>query len=151
METIKDLIFDATGWMVVAIILIGLEFLIPGIYFMWVGGAALVVSGIVFFLPGLGWEMQLLIFSALAVVSVLIGRKYLMEKEVPSDDSTLNRRSQQYVGKTCEVVQAFKNGKGRVKVEDTVWIAVGPDTVPKGANVKVVSVDGTKLKVELVK
>ena len=149
MESLKDLIFAGPGWMVVSIVLFGLEFLAPGIYFMWVGFAALLVSGVVFIFPELSWQVQSLMFSALAVGSVLIGRKYLMEKEKPSDDSTLNRRGQQYVGRTCEVVEAFKNGKGRVKIEDTIWSAVGPNTVPKGASVKVVSVDGTRLRVEL--
>jgi len=151
LEFIKDFVFDASGWMIIAIILIGLEFLAPGIYFMWVGFAALVVSGITFIFPGLSWEMQLLSFSVLAVVSVLVGKKYLMEKEVQSDDETLNRRGSQYVGKNCEVVVAFKNGKGKIKVEDTLWSAVGPRDYPEGKNVKIIGMDGTRLKVEASK
>jgi len=151
LDVIKDFVFDASGWMIIAIVLIGLEFLAPGIYFMWVGFAALVVSGITFIFPDLGWQAQILAFSGLAVLSVLLGKKYLMEKEVQSDDETLNRRGSQYVGKNCEVVVAFKNGKGKVKVEDTLWSATGPKDYAVGKNVKIVGMDGTRLKVETAK
>jgi membrane protein implicated in regulation of membrane protease activity len=151
MEAISDFLFDGTGWLIIAIILIGLEFLAPGIYFMWVGFAALVVSGVTFIFPDISWVIQILIFSGLAVVSVLVGRKYIMEKEQSSDDTTLNRRGAQYVGKKCEVVVAFKNGKGKIKVEDTLWTATGDKDFKMGASVKIVSQDGTRFVVEAVK
>lgn len=151
MDIIKDFLFDGTGWMIIAIVLIGLEFLAPGIYFMWVGFAALLVSGMTYIFPELAWEIQTLAFAGLAVISVLVGRKYLMEKKVTSEDNTLNKRGQQYVGKICEVVVPFKNGKGKIKIEDTLWTAIGPDKLEKGESVKVVGLDGTKIKVETVK
>ncbi|MEE8296172.1 MAG: NfeD family protein, partial [Sphingomonadales bacterium] len=73
------------------------------------------------------------------------------EKEVPSEDNTLNRRGQQYVGKICEVVVPFKNGKGKIKIEDTLWTAIGPNKLDKGESVRVVGLDGTRIKVEVVK
>lgn len=151
MEILKDFLFDASGWMILAIILIGLEFLAPGIYFMWIGFAALIVSGITFFFPDIGLAVQLLLFAVLGVASVYASKKYLMEKQKPADNSTLNLRGRQYIGKTCEVAVAFKNGKGKIKVEDTLWTAIGPTTLAVGKSVKVVDIEGTRLKVEAVK
>ena len=151
LDFLMDYLFNGTGWMVVAIALIALEFMAPGVYFMWVGFAALVVSIVTFIFPGLGWEIQVVAFSVLAVASVLVGKKYLMEKEVHSDDTTLNKRGTQYIGKTCEVVVAFKNGKGKIKVEDTLWSAIGPVTLDKGASVKIIAMEGTRFKVEAAK
>lgn len=151
MQPILDFIFNGTGWMIIAVVLIGLEFLAPGINFMWVGFAALVVSGFTYLFPEISWVIQALMFSGLAVVSVLVGKKYLMEKEMKSDDNTLNRRGSQYVGRMCEVAVAFTNGKGKVKIEDTLWSAIGPKDFKEGARVKVVAMEGTRVKVESVK
>ncbi len=151
MDVITDFLFTASGWMIIAIILIGFEFMVPGIYFMWVGFAALLLSGITFFFPDISLAFQLLLFSVFAVAMVYAGKKYLMEKTDPSDDSTLNLRGRQYIGRTCEVAVAFKNGKGKIKVEDTLWTAIGPKSLAVGESVKVVDIDGTRLMVEAVK
>ena len=45
------------------------------------------------------------------------------------------------------VEQAIQNGRGKVRVGDTVWQAEGPD-VPAGASVKVTAAKGTVLVVE---
>jgi len=151
MEVITDFLFAASGWMIIAIILIGFEFMVPGIYFMWVGFAALLLSGITFFFPNISLAFQLLLFSVFAVALVYAGKKYLMEKTAASDDSTLNLRGRQYIGRTYEVAVAFKNGKGKIKVEDTLWTGIGPKSLAVGESVKVVDIDGTRLKVEAVK
>lgn len=151
MDVITDFLFAASGWMIIAIILIGFEFMVPGIYFMWVGFAALLLSGITFFFPNISLAFQLLLFSVFAVAMVYAGKKYLMEKTDPSDDSTLNLRGRQYIGRTYEVAVAFKNGKGKIKVEDTLWTAIGPKSLAVGESVKVVDIDGTRLMVEAVK
>lgn len=151
MDIITDFLSTASGWMILAIILIGFEFMVPGIYFMWVGFAALLLSGITFFIPGISLAFQLLLFSVFAVGMVYAGKKYLMEKTDPSDDSTLNLRGRQYIGRTYEVAVAFKNGKGKIKVEDTLWTAIGPKSLAVGESVKVVDIDGTRLMVEAVK
>lgn len=151
MDVITDFLSTASGWMILAIILIGFEFMVPGIYFMWVGFAALLLSGITFFIPGISLAFQLLLFSVFAVGMVYAGKKYLMEKTDPSDDSTLNLRGRQYIGRTYEVAVAFKNGKGKIKVEDTLWTAIGPNSLAVGEAVKVVDIDGTRLMVEAVK
>jgi membrane protein implicated in regulation of membrane protease activity len=58
----------------------------------------------------------------------------------------LNIRGSQYVGRTVTVEVAISNGRGKVRVGDTMWTAEGPDT-PVGTRVKVTGVNGTVLVV----
>jgi membrane protein implicated in regulation of membrane protease activity len=64
-----------------------------------------------------------------------------------SDLPDLNVRGQQYVGRAVVVEQAIENGRGKVRVGDTLWSAEGPD-VPAGARVTVTGSKGTVLVVE---
>jgi len=43
----------------------------------------------------------------------------------------------------------IQEGRGRIRLDDTVWRVSGPD-LPAGSRVKVVSVHGTELHVEAV-
>ena len=70
-------------------------------------------------------------------------RKYPEETDQPN----LNRRGEQYIGRSFTLETAIDNGVGRVRVGDSLWRAVGDD-MPAGSRVKVVGVDGASLKVE---
>ena len=81
------------------------------------------------------------------VIIVAGWRLYQKRHPTQSDDTTLNRRGEQYVGRVFQLEQAIVNGRGAVKVGDSLWRADGPD-LPAGASVKVTGVAGTVLKVE---
>ena len=52
------------------------------------------------------------------------------------------------VGEMVTVVEPIDNGRGRVKVGDSVWLCRGPDA-PAGARVRVVGAEASVLQVEL--
>jgi hypothetical protein len=64
-----------------------------------------------------------------------------------SDLPDLNVRGQQYIGRSLVVEQAIQNGRGKVRLGDTLWSVEGPDA-PAGSNVTVTGVRGTVLVVE---
>jgi membrane protein implicated in regulation of membrane protease activity len=97
-------------------------------------------------LPGMGWEMQLLLFSVLSVVSV-VGWKKLRPVPPATDQPTLNRRGEAYVGRQFTLQEPIVNGIGKLRVDDTIWRVSGPDAAV-GRTVRVTGVDGTTLKVE---
>ena len=136
-------------WLILATIFLALEFTIPGVIFLWFGVAAIVTGLIVAIGPQMGWETQFVLFGVLSLISAYFGRRYVKWRPVKSQDATLNRRAEQYVGRVLEVVQAIENGEGRVKVGDGAWNARGSDAAV-GDNVKVVDVKGTYLIVEPV-
>lgn len=134
-------------WFVAAVVFLALEFAIPGVVFLWFGVAAVITGLVVLIGPGIGWEAQFILFGVLAFVAAYFGRRYVKMRPIKSENETLNRRSEQYIGRIFEVVTAIENGTGRVKVGDGIWTADGPDTAI-GEKVKVIGVEGTNLKVE---
>jgi inner membrane protein len=66
---------------------------------------------------------------------------------VTTDQPDLNIRAQQYVGRMVVVEQAIQNGRGKVRVGDTLWQAEGLDA-PAGSRVKITATNGNVLVVE---
>lgn len=75
---------------------------------------AIVTALIVAIGPQIGWETQFVLFGVLSLISAYFGRRYVKWRPVKSQDDTLNRRGEQFVGRVFEVVQAIENGEGRV-------------------------------------
>ncbi len=51
------------------------------------------------------------------------------------------------VGKVFTLRTAIVNGRGRLSVSGSTWLVAGPD-MPAGSNVRVIGVDGPRLRVE---
>ncbi len=134
-------------WWVFGVAMILLDVFAPGAVFLWLGISAGVVGGIIFFVPDLSWENQVLTFAILSIVSVVVGRRYLRWKPIETDHPLLNRRGQQYVGRTATLEKPIEHGKGAVRLDDTIWSVTGED-LPAGRAVKIVGVQGTVLEVK---
>ena len=135
-------------WWILAAIFAGIEILAPGVFFIWLGAAAALTGVIALIIPGLGWELEALIFAVLAVVTVVYWRNRI-KKSAGADDpaSLLNRRGAQMIGRTAVLSEPIQNGRGKAKIDDTMWRVEGLD-LPAGTQVKVTGVDGAILKVE---
>jgi membrane protein implicated in regulation of membrane protease activity len=134
-------------WWIFATVLIILEVYAPSAVFLWLGVAAGGVGGVVFVLPDISWENQVLVFALLSVVSVLVGRRYFRWRPIATDHPFLNRRGEQYVGRSAILVKSIEHGKGAIRLDDSTWSVTGPD-LPEGASVKIVGAEGTILLVE---
>ena len=134
-------------WWILAIALIIFEVFAPGAIFLWLGVAAGVVGVILMLIPSASWEWQLLIFSIISVLSIVLWRKYLKDHPTETDQPRLNRRGEQYVGRTFTLDEAMINGMGKIRVDDTTWKVSGDDCA-SGTKVKVTGVDGVLLTVE---
>ena len=135
------------GWVIAGLLLMGLELLAPGAFMVWLGLAALVTGGLLF-LVRMPVEVTLLVFAALAVLAVLLGRR-LVGPPRQSGESALNDRAAKLIGRTFVLEEPISEGRGRVRVDDTLWRVEGPD-LPAGAQVRVVGMDVMLLKVEAV-
>src|SRR5262245_10472560 len=134
------------NWLILAVVLLTLETLIPGVHFLWFGIAAAVIGALAL-VTGFAWPVQVLAFVLLSVLVVFWVRRYVRPDVTISDLPDLNVRGQQYVGRSLVVEQAIQNGRGKVRVGDTLWSAEGPDA-PAGARVTVTGARGTALGVE---
>ncbi|HVO04502.1 MAG TPA: NfeD family protein [Candidatus Cybelea sp.] len=133
-------------WLILAAVLAAIEMLSPGFACIWLGGAALATGIIVLVIPALGWETQLILFAFLAAISVFAWYRFGRLK-IETEDATLNRRGESLVGRSGSLVEPIVNGRGRVKIDDSVWRAEGKDA-PSGTTVTVTGVQGAILKVE---
>jgi membrane protein implicated in regulation of membrane protease activity len=134
-------------WWILAATLIILEVFAPGAFFLWLGLAAGAVGTLVFFLPGLDWEYQILAFSVLAVASILVWRKFFKQRPADTDQPTLNRRGEQYIGRVFTLSEPIIDGLGKIRVDDSSWKIHGSDC-PAGSQIEVTGVDGTVLQVK---
>jgi membrane protein implicated in regulation of membrane protease activity len=134
------------NWFIVGGILLAIEVMVPGTYMLWLGLAAIATGVIGFILP-LSWQLLIVVFAVLAVVSVLIGRKLQPRAEPDSDKPFLNRRADAFVGRIFTLEEPIVSGAGRVRVDDTTWRVTGPDC-PAGTKVRVERADGATLIVQ---
>ena len=137
--------FGAWNWFIFGLLLFTLEMIVPGVHFLWFGVAALITGGVAL-LTGITWPLQVVAFGVLAVAVVLTVRRFARPDIVASDLPDLNVRGQQYVGRSVLVEEPIENGRGKVRVGDTVWSAEGPDA-PAGARVRITGTRGVVLTV----
>ncbi|WP_454259890.1 NfeD family protein [Pseudoxanthomonas mexicana] len=139
--------FKFAFWAIGALVLFAAEAMAPGAFMLWFGFAAVAMALVVLVAPGLGWLAQAVLFSALALISVAVYRRWFRGKGRQSDKPLLNRRAEQLVGSVAVLDQAIEGGRGRVKIDDAFWTVEGPD-LPVGMRVRVVAVNGMTLKVQ---
>lgn len=148
MEFFDNFTLTHWSWFVIALVLLGLEMTAPGVVFLWMAIAAAIVGGIVLVLPDFGWENQFIIFSILSIISVFSGRYFLRKNPIESDDTTLNQRGNQYVGHIYNLTRDMENGKGKVRIGDSIWSVEGNFEAKENDTVKVVGINVTFLIVE---
>ncbi len=131
-------------WAAAAAALAGVEVVAPGVFMIWLAGAA-AGTALLSWLLAPAWEVQMVIFAVLAGASVIAARQLVL-KPRPAADPALNRRADRMVGSVVTVIEPIHDGQGRVQVGDSPWPASGPD-LPAGTRVRIMAVNGTTLEV----
>lgn len=134
-------------WWAAGFVFLILEVFLPGFIILWFGVGAFVVGSIMLAVD-LGVKAQLIIWSIVSVLSLLGWRQWRKGKPMQSDDNTLNRRGDAYVGRHFTLETGTDNGFGKIKVDDTTWkIEVEQDLLP-GTRIVITGVDGAILKAQ---
>jgi hypothetical protein len=132
-------------WLVAGLAVCAAETFVPGAFLIWIGLAAVAV-GVVEFLVAVALTPALLLFAALVVVFVFIGRRVYGSLDSGAPQLPLSR-AHALIGKEFYLDEAIERGYGRMRVGDSLWRVAGDD-LPKGAKVRVVAVeDGAEVKV----
>ncbi len=134
------------GWLALGLILAAAEMAIPGVFLIWLAGAA-IITGLLSWVVPIGLPLQIVIFAALAIVSVFMGKRYLKDNPIHAADPLMNDRGARLVGEVVQVTHAIDSGTGRVKHGDSEWLVHGPDAEP-GTKMRVSGHDGAILLVE---
>jgi membrane protein implicated in regulation of membrane protease activity len=145
MEWLEQIAF--WHWLIAAVVMIIIEMVLPAAYFLWMGISAFVVGLLLYAVPGIPLLIQVIIFGVLSIVSVYMYKRHQKMNPEVRDEPHLNRRGEQYIGRSFTLEEAIVNGVGKVKVDDSTWKVRGTD-MPAGMKVRVMSVEGTVFNVE---
>ncbi len=137
---------DYWHWLALGLALMILEMLAPSTFFLWMGVAAMGVGALLWLMPGLSPDVQLILFALLSILAIVLGRRYVKKHPIETDRPTLNVRGAQAVGRILTLDAPIVNGVGRTRMDDTLWRVLGPD-LPARARVEVIGVEGTALRV----
>jgi len=138
----------AWTWVVVGLLVMGLELVVPGAFMIWLGLAA-VATGIAAALFDLGWQAAMLVYAVFALAAVGLGRWLNRDprQRTNEPEPELNRSDRALIGRSLRLETAIIDGIGRVRVDDSSWRVTGPD-MPAGERVRVIGMDGATLEVE---
>ncbi len=135
-------------WLIGGVLLGIAEMVIPGVYLMWIGSAA-VLTGVLALLLPIGVTAQFAIFAVTTIAAIYVGRRFLMANPITSADPLLNDKGARLVGTIVTAVEPVDALSGRVKVGDGVWSARGVEAAV-GDRLRVTGTDGGVLMVERV-
>jgi membrane protein implicated in regulation of membrane protease activity len=137
----------AWAWIILGVILIGIELVAPSSFFLWLGLAA-IVTGMIDAVLGLSWQASSLLFALLCVAAVILGRTVSRFRTLDEPQADmLNQRGQSLVGRVFTLETPIKDGEGRIRVDDSSWRVTGADRFA-GAKVRVVRIEGSTLVVD---
>lgn len=139
---------ESIYWLLLFMVLLGIEILTLGLTTIWFAGGALAAFAAA--LLNVELVFQLLIFAAVSLVLLFFTRplatKYLNRKTVRTNVESLEGRHAM-VTETIDNLQA----KGSVTVDGVVWSArsaADEGIIPEGVLVKILRISGVKLIVE---
>ena len=92
------------NWMVLGFALLVAEILAPGVLLVWIGIAALLIGAASLMLWDTAfwtWQVQVLAFLGLSLVSAYAGKRFFGSRRESSDQPLLNRRGEQMIGRTA--------------------------------------------------
>lgn len=139
------------NWMLLGFVLLAFEIIVPGVFLLWIGIAAIITGALSLQLWDLSfwsWQVQVIVFLFLSLASVVIGKRWSDRRAARStDEPLLNMRAQQLIGRTAVLGEPIEEGRGRIRLDDTIWRISGPD-LPTGSRVKIIAAQGTELHVE---
>jgi len=146
MEEIYGIAAHWAWFILAAALAIGEIAIAPGIFLIFIAGAAACV-GIITAVVTISLATQLILFGILAVASVYIGRRWFQKSGVDNEDPLLNDRSARMIGETVTVIEPLTAAEGRVRHGGSEWPARG-DGLAAGSVGRITSVEAGILFVE---
>jgi len=137
-------------WLALGIVILILEMLGIGGFFLGMAVAALTTGALQFFFPELPWFWQIGLFSLLSIAFTLIYWKKFRRFNHRTEQPDLNSRAAMLIGRKTPLLQAVTNGVGKVQIADALWTVECARDLDVGAMVEVVAVQGMILRVEPV-
>ncbi len=153
MDTLKDWLKPELIWFFVGLVMLLLEFVLPGLIIFFFGIGAFIVA-LICLLTDISLNMQLGIFLITSVVLLLSLRKWLKNIFVGqvSPKESQDELLQEFVGKKAIVTQEISpDSEGKVEFRGTNWNAEANEVITEGTSVKIIGKNNITLKVKTLK
>lgn len=146
----KDLFLHINSWhwLGLGAILFIIEVLTGTGFLLWIGISSVFVGSLLFLFGAMTVGVQFIIFATVAILVALFWRFYLFYHPIKTDKPTLNRRSEQYVGREFTLLSPIVNGMGQIHVDDSIWRVKCDKNLPAGTQVRIIGADGVLLLAE---
>ena len=138
-------------WGILGLVLLGAEMATGTFYILWFGVAALVMSLLLWLIPGIDVAVQLLIYAVISLGSLFIWQRYYKHSDTDSRIGQAQGDEIGRIGVMLESVSPTKNG--RIQFTQGVmgsreWAAVSYETIEAGAEAVIVAIEGNSLRVK---
>ncbi len=138
-------------WFIVGLVMVLLEFAIPGVIVIFFGVGAWVTAILVAIFPAMALWVQLMIFTVFSLVSLALLRGLLKKRFFSDQEGAESEGLDDYIGKKAVVEKAIKDGEGKVRFKGVSWGAFSDEDIAEGTSVMIVAKDSIKLKVKPIK
>ncbi len=142
--------FDWYHWAILGVVLVIAELFVPVLVLIWFGLGALIVAGLLALSPETGFTTQLLIWVLSSVAFVLLWFKVFKRFQNKTDSGRSSAEIVGEIGLLVSDIEPFGRAKVRFQtpiVGSDIWECVSDEKIKAGTRVKVVSVDGSILKI----
>lgn len=152
-DAIKDFLRPELIWFLVGLVLLVLEFIMPGLIIGFFGAGAWIVAVICLFsvyVQG-SINVQLIVFIIASVMSLLLLRKWLKGIFIGHVKSTqdMTQDLNEFIGERAIVKEKITlNAGGKVELHGTNWEAEADEEIAEGTVVRIVGKDNITLKVK---
>lgn len=137
-------------WIIAGIVLLFLEFAMPGFILFFFGAGALIVGLLCFLLP-ISLNLQLILFIVISLVTLFVLRKKMHSifmgkvRNGKEMDDTLD----DYLGQKATVIEKIAPKKaGKIEFHGTVWNAESEETIAKDQIVEITGKSNLTLTVK---
>lgn len=138
-------------WFIIGLVLLVLEFILPGVVIIFFGIGAWVTT-IFILIFGISLNYQLVVFISTSLLSLALLRKFIKTLIYNRKGSDLESILEEFIGKTAVVQSEIKLGsQGKIEFKGSNWEAVSDQEIKKGEVVKIISKDSIVMKVERIK
>jgi inner membrane protein len=150
MDAIKEYLTPEIIWFVVGLVLLILEFILPGLTIAFFGVGAWIVA-IVCLITDISLNTQLIIFIVSSVLSLICLRKWIKGVFLGHAGSKQNLKEnlEEFIGQKAVVKEKIvPNSGGKVEFHGTNWIAEADEEITEGTMVQIIGKDNITLKVK---
>ena len=143
-----------TIWFLLGLILVLLEFAVPGVILVFFGVGAWIVAASTYIGITGSFESQVLLFSITSIALLVFLRKWIKGKFYGhvSDVQDPTRNLNEFIGKSVVVLKDVIPGKpgGKVEFKGATWSAVSDEHIKNGELAFITERDGITLKIKRI-